>query len=116
MDAPNVSLPNENTSMVNALRETELEDLSLETALQEILNLQRQHVIQSHTALIEHTDTNETTDEGISFEKTFGVLVVEFEQFTGSTTDFGKDESDTPDFALVTETVFTCELDVVFWC
>jgi hypothetical protein len=97
--------------MVNALSETALEYLSLKPSLQEILNLQSQHVIETHTALVEHTDTDQSADKGVTLEKTFGVFVIELEELTSCTTDFGKSESDTPDFALVAETVLSGELD-----
>jgi hypothetical protein len=96
--------------MMNALRQATLEDLSLQPPLQEILNLQSQHVIESHTGLIEDTGTDETTDEGVTLEETFGVFGIELEQLTSSTTDFGEDEGNAPDFALVAETVFSGEL------
>jgi hypothetical protein len=107
---PDVSLPNEDTRMVNAFRQAELEDLSLETSLQEVFDFQSQHVIQSHTAFVQHTNPYETTDESIAFEKTLRIFGVELKELTGSTTDFGEDEGNAPDFALVAETVFTREL------
>jgi hypothetical protein len=63
-----VSLADENTGVVDGLGETELVDTSLQTTLQEILNLQGQHVIELHAGLIEDTDTDETANERISFE------------------------------------------------
>ena len=78
-NAPNMSLSDQNTGMVNALCQTALEHLSLQTSLQEILNLESQHVIKTHTRLVKHTNTDETTNESVSFEETFGIFVVEFE-------------------------------------
>ena len=104
-------LADENTSVVNGLGQAALEDLSLEATLQEVLNLQGQHVIQTHAGLVEHTDANETTDEGVTLEKTLGVLVIELEQLTGRTTDLGQDETDAPDLALVAKTVLAGELN-----
>lgn len=77
-----VALADENTGVVNRLGETELVDTSLQAALKEIFNLQGQHVIETHTALVENTDTDETTDEGVSFEKTLGVLLVKGKKLT----------------------------------
>ena len=51
--------------------------------------------------LVQHTDAHEAADEGVTLEQTLGVLFDELEELTGSTTDFGEDESDTPDLALV---------------
>jgi hypothetical protein len=57
-NSPNVPLPDQNTSVMNTLSETALEHLSLKPPLQEILDLQSQHVIETHATLIEHTDTD----------------------------------------------------------
>jgi hypothetical protein len=105
-----VSLPDQDTGVMDRLCQTNLEDLSLQPALQEIFDLEGQDVIETHAGLVEHTDTHETADEGITLEKTFGVLGIELEELTGSTTNFGESEGDTPDLALVAETVFTGEL------
>lgn len=83
-----MALSDECTSVVNALGKVRLEHLGLQPAFQEILDFQSQHVIETHAGLVEHTDADETTDEGVSLEKTLGVFVIELEQLTRSTTDF----------------------------
>lgn len=80
-----MTLADEDTSVVDGLGETELVDASLETALQEVLNLQGQDVIELHAGLVEHTDTDQTANEGIALEETLGVLLVESEKLTEST-------------------------------
>ena len=110
-NAPDVPLPDQDTSVVDALGQSALEHLSLQPSLQEILDLEGEHVIETHAGLIEHTDAHETADEGVTLEEALGVLVVELEQLTGGTTDLGQDQGDTPDLALVAETVFTGELE-----
>ena len=78
-----VSLADQDTGVVDRLGETELVDAGLEAALQEVFNLKGQHVIELHAGLVEHTDTHQTANEGIAFEQTLGVLLVEGEQLTG---------------------------------
>jgi hypothetical protein len=77
-----VSLADENTGVVNGLGETELVDTGLQTTLQEILNLQGQHVIELHAGLIQDTNSHETANEGVTFEESLGILLVEGEQLT----------------------------------
>jgi hypothetical protein len=101
MHTPNVTLSDQNTGVVNALCKVGLEDLGLETTFQEILHFQRQHVIQTHAGLIQHTNPNEPTNKGVTLEETLRIFVIKFKQLTGCTTDFGKDETDTPDLTLV---------------
>jgi hypothetical protein len=96
--------------MMNTLCQTALEHLCLQPPLQEIFDLEGQHVIETHAGFIEHTNAHETTNHSVTLEETFGVLRVEFEQLTGGTTDFGEGECNTPDFALVAKAVFSGEL------
>ena len=81
-DVPHVTLLDQDTGVVDGLGQTELVDASLETTLQEILNLQGQHVIELHAGLIEDTNTDQTANEGIAFEETLGVLLVESKKLT----------------------------------
>lgn len=77
-----MTLLDQNTSVVDGLGETELVDASLETALQEVLNTEGKNVIELHARLVEHTDTDQTANQGITFEQTLGVLLVEGKKLT----------------------------------
>ena len=110
VNIPDVPLADKHTSVVDGLGQAALEDLSLETTLQEVLDLQGQHVIETHAGLIEHTDADETTNKGVTLEKTLGVLVIELQELTGRTTDLGEDETNAPNLALFAETVLAGEL------
>jgi hypothetical protein len=77
-----VALLDEDTSVVNGLGETELVDTGLEAALQEVLDLEGKDVIELHAGLVEDTDTDKTANEGIAFEETLGVLLVESKELT----------------------------------
>lgn len=94
-------MPNQNSSVVNRFRKTTLEHLSLQPALQKVLDLEREHVIKAHLRLVEHADPDESPDERVALEKTFRVFVVELEQLSRCTTDFRQHECDAPDLALV---------------
>ena len=110
VNIPDVPLADKHTSVVDGLGQTALEDLGLEATLQEILDLEGQHVIETHARLVEHTDADETANEGVTLEETLGILVIELEQLTGSTTDLGEDKTNAPDLALVAEAVLASEL------
>ena len=56
-----MSLSDQNSGVVDGLGQSQLEDLCLESSLEEILNLETQHVIELHTGLVQHTDTDQTT-------------------------------------------------------
>jgi hypothetical protein len=79
---PDVALADEDTSVVDGLGKTELVDAGLETALQEVLNLEGQDVIELHAGLVEHTNADEAANEGVTFEKALRVLLVEGQERT----------------------------------
>lgn len=110
---PNVALTDQNTSVVNRLGQPKLENLGLETAFQEVLDLQTKDVIETSLGFVENTGTDETADKGVTLEKTARVLLVESKELTSGTTDVGERVSDPPDFTLVAETVFTSELELL---
>lgn len=77
-----VALKDENTSVVDRLGEAKLIDAGLEAALHEILDLEGKDVIELHAGLVQDTDTDKAANEGIAFEKTLGVLLVEGKKLT----------------------------------
>jgi hypothetical protein len=77
-----VTLTDEDTGVVDGLGKAKLVDASLETTLQEVLDLEGKDVIELHAGLVEHTDTDQTANEGIAFEETLGVLLVESKELT----------------------------------
>jgi hypothetical protein len=107
---PDVSLLDQNTSVVNALGQTQLEDLSLKAALQEIFNLQTKHVIQLGSVFGQDTSADQSSDQSVTLEKTLVVLLIQGQKLTSSTTDVGKSVTDSPDLTLVSETVDTAKL------
>jgi len=107
-----VALADQHTGVVDRLGKTELVNTGLKTTLKEILDLQGQDVIELHAVLVEHTDTNETTNEGVSFEETLGVLLVHGEKLTSGTSNLGEGELDTPHLTLVAQTIFADSLQL----
>jgi hypothetical protein len=67
---------------VDGLGEAELVDEGLEAALEEVLDLEGQDVIELHAGLVEDTDADEAADEGVTLEEALGVLLVEGEELT----------------------------------
>ena len=81
---PDVPLIDQNTSVVNTLRQSEFVDASLQATLQEVLDLQGKHVVEFHARLIEHTNTDQTANERIAFEEALGVFLIKGEELTES--------------------------------
>ena len=61
-----MSLANKNTRMVDAFGEAQFEHLSLKTTLQKILQLEAEHIIQLHLLDVEHSNTDQTTQQGVT--------------------------------------------------
>ena len=79
---PDVSLLDEDTGVVDRLGKAESVDAGLETALQEVLDLEGKDVIESKAGLVEDTNTDKTANQGVTLKKTLGVLLVESEELT----------------------------------
>ncbi|MDG2585312.1 hypothetical protein P7M63_23660, partial [Vibrio parahaemolyticus] len=72
---PDVTLADEHTGMVNRFGQAQLKDLGLQPSLQEILNLQAQNVIQLHLALIQHPNSNKSSQQSVAFKQTPRILL-----------------------------------------
>mmetsp|Transcript_24383 Transcript_24383/g.29553 ORF Transcript_24383/g.29553 Transcript_24383/m.29553 type:complete len:241 (+) Transcript_24383:78-800(+) len=108
----NVSLLDEHTGVVDGLSQTQLEDLGLQTALQEVGSGQCQHVIQLILGLIQKTVTGHAAHDSITLEQTLVVLLIKGKQDTGSLTDLGKSELHTEKLTLVAQTILSDQLQL----
>lgn len=57
-----MALANQDTSVMNTLGQAQLVDTSLQSTLQEILDFERQHVIELHTGLVKHANPDQTAN------------------------------------------------------
>merc|ERR1712212_221853 len=110
---PDVTLTDQNASVVDRLGKSEFEDLSLQTTFQKIFNTKTQNVIQLHFGLVQHAHTHQTTEERISFEEPSRVLLLEGEQNSGRFSNLGESEFDSPDFAFVAKSKLADELQLL---
>lgn len=108
----NVSLRDQDTSVVDGSGQTQLVDLGLQTSLQEIFWLQGQDVIQLLLVLGQDTGTDQSSDQSVTFEQSLWVLLVTGQQVTSSTSNLGQLEVDSVDFTLVLQTVLTGKLQL----
>merc|ERR1719187_1375539 len=101
----NVTLANQHSGVMDRLRKAKLENLSLKSTLQKVLDLESEHVIKLHLVFREHADAHQSTQKSISLEETLWVLLVQGQQGSRNFTHLSDGEFDTPDFTLVTKTV-----------
>jgi hypothetical protein len=107
---PNVSLADQNTSVVDRLGKSELEDDGLKTALKVVLGSERQDVVELGFGLLHDSVSVETAQQSSTLEESLGVLLVEREELTSSLSDLGELEVDPPYFSLVLEAELSTEL------
>lgn len=108
-----VTLADEDASVMDGLGKSELEDLGLETTLQEIFDLQTEDEIELHALLVQDADPDQTPEKCVAFEQPAGFLLVQGKKFTGSLTDVGKHQFDPPYFTLVSEAELTDKLQLL---
>lgn len=65
-----------------------------------------------HACLVKHTNTNQSSDDGVALKETLRVLLVELQELTSSTTDLGENQCDSPDLSLGSEAVLSGELEL----
>merc|ERR1711861_111806 len=98
--------------MVDRLSESTLEDEGLQTTLHEVLEGERQNIIQTLLVLIEDSVADHAAHQGLTLEHTFWVLLVLRQKSTCSGTNLGKCETHTPDLLLVLQAVLTNQLEL----
>lgn len=73
-------LANEDTSVVHGLGKAQLEDESLQTALQEVLGGQREHIIQLVLGLLQQPILVHAPKQRLSLKQALRLLVVQRQQ------------------------------------
>lgn len=106
----NVSLGDQDSSVVDRSGKTELENLGLQSSLQEVLWSQGQDVIQLHLVLWQDTDSHQSSDQGVTLEQSLLILVISGQKVTSGSSDLRQLETNSVDLSLVLETVLTSQL------
>merc|ERR1711998_411155 len=107
-----VTLADQHTGVVDGLGQATLEHEGLEATLHEVLEGERQHVIETLLVLIEDSVADHAAHESLTLEDTSGVLLVLGEQGTGGGTDLGERQANTPDLLLVLQAVLANDLEL----
>lgn len=108
-----MSLSDEDSSVVDTLRQTQLEHLSLQPSLQEVLHPQAQHVVELHARLVQHSYAHQPPQQSVSLEETARVLLLERQQLSGGRSDLGEGVLDSPHLPLVPQAVLADELQLL---
>jgi len=108
----NVTLTDQNTSMVHRLRKSLLVHLGLETSLKKLLGGELKDGIEIELVISEEPVTAHTTKKSSSLENTLRVLGVKGEEDTSSLTKLRKCELHTPDLTLTPKSVLSDKLEL----
>ena len=103
---PDVALANEDTCMVERLREILLEHQSLKAATHDVSSLDTQHIIQLALVLIKKTQTRAAAEKSLTLENTLGILLIESEKISSGFTHLGQHNLNTPNLTLVFQAEF----------
>lgn len=102
-----VSLTDQDTSVVDGLSQTALEDLSLKTSLEHLLAGHGEGVIELSLSLVQQTHSDQLSQQSLSLELSGLVVLVQSQQVTSSRSDLGQSVHDSPDLSLVLQTVLS---------
>mmetsp|Transcript_24325 Transcript_24325/g.27609 ORF Transcript_24325/g.27609 Transcript_24325/m.27609 type:complete len:208 (-) Transcript_24325:46-669(-) len=108
-----VLLSDQNSSMMDGVSKSSLENSGLESSFQEFSSGQSQDIIELLFSFVEQTHSDHTVQQSMTFEKSSRILLFEGEQFSGSLSDLSQGELDSPDFSLVLQTIFTDQLKLL---
>lgn len=104
-----VAATDEDTSVVDGLGHAALENLSLETALEQVTISEGKHKIELVLLLGQDTDALETAEEGTTFEDAARIMGIEGQQETGDLTGLDEHQVSAPQLALVLQAELTHE-------
>jgi len=102
-----VSLLDQDSSMMVRLGHTQLENLGLESSVQEVVDLECQDKIELILVFIEDSVSVESSQKSSSLKQSLGIFGILGKQVSGSLSDVGKDSLDSPDFSLVLESILS---------
>jgi hypothetical protein len=105
-----VALLDENTGMVDGTSHLAVEDDGLETAVQEILELEGEDEVELVLVLGEDADAVQAPEEGLALEDAAGVVLGKSHELSGNLAALGEGEANAPDLLLAAETVLTANL------
>lgn len=109
---PDVTLPNENSGMVNRLCHTRLENKCLQTALKEVLNSQCQDIIKLVLTLIQKPVAVHPTEKSLTLKDTAGVLLIEGQKHPSIVTDTAQCILNSPQLPLAMKSILTNEFQL----
>ncbi len=108
-----MSLADEDAGVVDGLGQADVEHLRLETPLQEVLDLEAEHVVELHLGLVEDADADEASEQGVALEQAARVLLLQREQISGRLADLGERVADAPHLLLVAQAELADELELL---
>ena len=109
-----MSLSDQNSGLMDRLGlEAFVENSSLKSSVQDLVNSQTQNVIELEFLSRQKSVSVHSSQEGSTFEQSSGVFLLQSEEFSCSLSEFGKGEMASPYFSFIFQTILTDQLKFV---
>jgi hypothetical protein len=109
-----VPLVDKNSGLMDGFSlEAFLVDPSLDSLVQELVEGQTQDVIELELLTSEQTITMHSVQKGSTFEESSGVFLLKSQQLTGSLSELGEQQVNSPDLSLVFEAVLPHKMQLM---
>jgi hypothetical protein len=93
--------------------ESFVKDSGLESLVENFIQGQTQNVIEFELLIGQKSVSVHSSEEGSTFEQSSWVFLLQSEEFSGSLSELGKSEMNSPNFSFILKTVLTDQLKFV---
>ena len=101
----NVLLSDHDSGVMNGLGELSGSNDGLESSLHELVDSQSEDVIELLLVRFEEAELDDSSNEGVTFEESLWVSLLEGQELSGSLSEFGEGERHSPHFSLTLQPV-----------
>jgi hypothetical protein len=108
-----MSLSDHNSSVVHRVGNLSLGNEGLESSFHELVDGKSKDVIELSLILFKQSESDDSSNEGITFELSSWVFLWKGEQLSGSFSQLGKSKCDSPHFSLVSEAILSDDSELV---
>ena len=100
-----VSLSDQDSSMMEGVSEFLLGDDGLESSFHELVEGKTEDIIELSLVFLEETESDHSSEKGITFEKSSGIIFGQGHEGSSSLSDLGEGELDSPCLSLASKSV-----------
>ena len=106
-------MSDKDSGVMDAGSELSLGDKGLESSFHELVNGKTENVIELSLVLLQQTELDDSSNESITLEDSFWIVLQKGHELSGGLSKFGEGELNSPHFSLVLESVGTDDLELI---